>query len=126
MINKTQGQAVLRIALGLFFIIPGLSKLMNPAGITGMLSGLGFPAATLFAWILLLSEIIFGASLLIGYKTKIAVWPLSIILVVAIILVVIPGFDFSNSQSVMTLLWHLVGLAGLISIGSVGPGKILN
>ena len=126
MINKLRAQAFLRIALGLFFLVPGLSKLANPAGITGMLLDLGFPLAGLFAWILLLSEIIFGASLIVGHKVKFAVWPLFVILLVALLLVAIPGFDLSNNSSVMTLLWHLVGLAGLMSIKASGAGKLFN
>ena len=51
------GQFILRITLGLLLFIPGLSKIMNPAGITGMLDGLGFPMAALFAWIVILSEL---------------------------------------------------------------------
>ena len=123
MINKLQAQAFLRITLGLFFLVPGLTKLTNPAGITGMLSGLGFPLAGFFAWILLLSEIIFGASLIVGHKVKFAVWPLFIILLVALLLVAIPGLDLSNNSSVMMVLWHLIGLAGLLSIKESGAGK---
>ena len=126
MINKLQAQAFLRITLGLFFLVPGLSKLANPAGITGMLSGLGFPLAGYFAWLLLLSEIIFGASLIVGHKVKFAVWPLFVILLVALLLVAIPAVELSNTQSLMTLLWHLVGLAGLMSIKELGPGKLFN
>ena len=124
--DKSLSLALLRISLGLFFLIPGLSKLMDPAGITGMLSGLGFPIPIFFAWILLLSEIIFGGSLLIGQKVRFAVWPLFIILITAALLVALPNLSFSNSQSVMTLLWHLVGLAGLITVRAFGPGKLFS
>ena len=124
MLNKLQGPALLRITLGLLFLIPGLSKIMNPSIISGMLSGLGFPIAVVFAWILILVEIIFGILLLIGIKTEIAVWPLFIVLLVALLLVGIPSFNMTDVQSVMNILWHLVGLAGLLSISSTGPGKL--
>src|SRR3989338_10219195 len=77
------GAAVLRIALGLLFVLPGLGKLMNPAMIAGMLGGLGFPAPAFFGWLLLLSEIVFGALLIVGWKVKYAIWPLVIVLFVA-------------------------------------------
>ena len=118
--------ALLRISLGLLFLITGIGKLINPSGVAGMLSGIGFPATAVFAWILLLSEIIFGVSLLIGYNTKFAVWPLFVILIVATILVVFPSITFSDPTSYMTLIWHLVGLAGLMTIKDFGPGKIFN
>ena len=126
MLNKLQSQALLRIALGLFFLVPGLSKLANPAGIAGMLSGLGFPIAGFLAWIVLLSEIIFGASLIVGHKVKFAVWPLFIILLVALVIVILPAVELSDTQSVIPMLWHLVGLTGLLSIKATGPGKLLS
>ena|SRR3989344_8745106 len=124
--KKGLSLALLRMALGLLFLVQGLGKLMNPAGITGMLSGLGFPIANVFAWILLLSEIIFGLSLVIGYKTKIAVWPLFIVLLVALILVVIPSIEVSNPGSYMGLGWHLIGLTGLMNIRAFGPGRLFS
>ena len=60
--NKGYGLAIIRMALGLLFVIPGITKLLNPSGIIGMLGGLGFPAAGFFGWILILSEIFFGAA----------------------------------------------------------------
>ena len=124
MLNKAQGVALLRVTLGLLFLVPGLSKLMDPSGITGMLGGLGFPAAGLFAWILIIVEVLGGAALIIGKKVRTAIWPLFIVLLVALLLVNLPAFDMSNTQSVMAVLWHLVGLGGLLSLHSTGPGKL--
>ena len=104
MLNKLQGPALLRITLGLLFLISGLSKIMNPSMISGMLSGLGFPIAVVFAWILILVEIIFGILLLIGIKTEIAVWPLFIVLLVALLLVGIPSFNMTDVKSVMNII----------------------
>lgn len=121
--NADVGQLLLRVALGLLFIIPGFSKLMDPSGITGMLAGVGFPAAALFAWIVLLSEIIFGIALVIGWRTQKTAWPLVIILIVATLFFGLPGIDMANPMSIMNVLWHLVGIAGLLSVIYTGPGK---
>lgn len=115
------GPLVLRIALGLLFIIPGLSKLANPAMIIGMLRELGFPAAALFGWILLLSEIVFGTAVLAGYKVRTTVWPLAIIMVVAGVTVAVPQIG-SNPMAVPITLFHLVALAGLVSLYFTGAG----
>ena len=114
----------LRISLALLFIFLGIDKLMDPSGITGMLSGLGFPLASFFAWVLLLSEIIFGLALLVGWKIRIAVWPLFFILLVATLLIHIRAVDLSNVATVMTLLWHLIGMSGLMLLRETGPGKL--
>lgn len=124
MLNKGQGIALLRVTLGLLFLVPGITKLMNPAGVTGMLSGIGFPAAGLFAWILIIVEVLGGAALILGKKMKEAVWALFIVLLVATLLVHLPVLDFSNQGTVMDILWRLVGLGGLLSLHSTGPGKL--
>lgn len=122
--SKSNGQTFLRIALAILFIVPGLSKLKNPDIIVGMLSGLGFPIPSVLGWVVLLSEILFGLALLVGWKVRVTVWPLFIILLVAALFVVIPALDTSNLGTIVSLLWHLVGLAGLYSIYKTGPGSL--
>ena len=119
--NKGHGLAILRVVAGLLFLLPGIMKLMDPAGITGMLTGLGFPAPSFLAWILLLSEIIFGASLIVGWKTKYTTWPLVIVLLVATLTVALPG-ALENPMGWVNVLFHLVGIGALISIFLDGPG----
>lgn len=111
---------VLRILLGLLFIIPGLGKLMDPAGIIGMLGGLGFPLPVFFGWLLLLSEIVFGLAVLVGYKVKWTAWPLVAVLAVATIIVHLP--TLGTPMGPITVLFHLIGIAGLIVLASEGPG----
>ncbi|OIO80690.1 hypothetical protein AUJ84_02850 [Candidatus Pacearchaeota archaeon CG1_02_32_132] len=119
--NKGHGLAILRVVAGLLFLLPGIMKLMDPAGITGMLTGLGFPAPSFLAWILLLSEIIFGASLIVGWKTKYTTWPLVIVLLVATLTIALPG-ALENPMGWVNVLFHLVGIGALISIFLDGPG----
>ncbi|MEK6800631.1 MAG: DoxX family protein [Nanoarchaeota archaeon] len=73
------------LLLGLLMLVAGLVKLfiMKPSAVVGMLSGMGFPAATFFAWILILSEIVFGALILAKWKLKYTVIPPMIILIIA-------------------------------------------
>lgn len=119
--NAPHGPLILRIALGLLFIIPGLSKLANPGMVIGMLRDLGFPAAGLMGWILLLAEITFGAAVLAGYKVRMTIWPLAVIMVVAGVTVAAPQIG-SNPMAVPMTLFHLVTLAGLVSLYFTGPG----
>ena len=119
--NKGYGLAIIRMALGLLFIIPGIMKLLDPSGIIGLLGGLGFPAAGFFGWILILSEIFFGAALLVGWKVKMTVWPLILILLVALLTVTIPGIG--QPMGVIKVLFHILGIAGLVGIYLDGSGK---
>ena|SRR3989344_336259 len=73
------------LLLGLVMLVPGLLKLLviKPSAIVGMLSGMGFPAPVFFAWVLILSEIVFGALILAKWKLHYTVIPPMIILVIA-------------------------------------------
>lgn len=112
---------VLRLVLALLFIIPGLSKLTNPSMVTQMLSSLGFVAPVFFTWLLIFSEIIFGLALILGYKLKYTVWPLVIILFIGIIKVYIPTI-VTNPTGIGDILFHVLGIAALISLALTGPG----
>jgi putative oxidoreductase len=114
------GPSVLRLFLGLLFLIPGLSKLMNPSGIIGMLGGLGFPGAAFWGWLLIIIEIVFGILLLIGWKTKYIVWPLVVVLLVALFTVTIPNM----AGSPINLLFHLLALGALVSLFFTGAGAV--
>lgn len=113
------GHSLLRVTIGLLFLIMGYNKLTNPGGIIGMLGNIGFPAATFFGWLLLLSELIFGALILVGYKIKYTTWPLAIILVVAVLTVVIPGEGIGSASA----FFHYISIAALISLAWTGPGE---
>ena len=113
------GHTLLRATIGLLFLIMGFNKLINPSGIIGMLGKIGFPAAAFFGWILLLSELIFGALILIGYKVRYTSWPLAIILIVAVLTVVIPGEGISSASA----FFHYISIVALISIAWTGPGE---
>jgi len=87
MIAKKNIWLINRILLGLLMLIPGLLKLFvsKPSGVVAMLSGIGFPAATFFAWLLIIAEIVTGVLILANYKLKWSVIPPMIILLVAVI-----------------------------------------
>ncbi|MFT4303395.1 MAG: DoxX family protein [Candidatus Woesearchaeota archaeon] len=119
MVNSGYGATLLRLVLGLLFVVPGIDKLLGMISGGHMLAGmLGVP----LTWLVLLSEIAFGIAILIGFQLKYTVWPLVIILAAAIIMVNLP-----NATSVMgwlDVLFHLLGIAALISLYLTGPGKI--
>ena len=113
------GHTLLRVAIGFLFLVAGIKKITAPDKVVGMLGNLGFPIAQFFGWLLILSEIIFGALILVGYKVKYTAWPLAIVLAVAWILVVVPNGGITSTNS----FFHLIGIAGLVTIALSGPGK---
>lgn len=113
------GHTLLRVTIGLMLLIAGIKKFQGPEGVTGMLTGLGFPAPVVFAWILILSEVIFGALVLVGYKVRYTTWPLAIILAIAVLTVTIPSQGLTSSS----VWFHLIAISGLVTIALTGPGK---
>ena len=118
--NSEYGPLLLRITIGLMFVYSGTLKLLNPAGPVGLLTKIGFPMPTIWAWILLLSELIFGLFVFLGFKVKYTVWHLVIIMIVAITTVIIPN----SNGNYGSLFLHLVATVGLIGLSLMGPGKM--
>jgi len=79
------------ILLGLVMLVPGLLKLfvMKPAAVVDMLSAMPFfgMAPMLWAWVLIISEILFGILILAKYQLKYTTIPPMIILLVAAFMV---------------------------------------
>ncbi len=119
--NHMHSTAFLRIMLGLLFLVPGIAKIMAPDMIIGMLGKLGFPGPAFFGWILILSEIIFGLALIIGYKVKYAVWPLMFVLVVALITVHLK--DTQNPMMWIDVLLRVSAIAGMNLLRYTGSGS---
>lgn len=119
---RAYAQPVLRLALGLLFIIPGLQKLAEPGMIIGMLGDLGFPAPAFLGWVLLLSEIVFGAAVLTGWKLKYTVWPLVIISAAALFTVHFPAWFAKQPMALISVLFHVLAVAALVSLYFSGPG----
>jgi len=119
-LNKhSLGHTLIRLTVGVLFIIMGVKKLVAPDMIIGMLGDLNFPIPTFLGWLLLLSELIFGALILVGYKVKYTAWPIAIILVVAWLFVALPTDGFASANS----FFHLISIAALITIALSGPGE---
>ena len=97
------GLMALRVSLGLSFVIIGWGKLNGLEGTSGMLEGLGFPAAGFFAWVLALTEFLGGLALIFGVYIRLAAKLLAIAMLVALFAVHVPG-PFKEAMSAFTFL----------------------
>ena len=109
------GVGLLRIAAGIFFLIPGIFKLLMPDDFLGMMTN--FPAFLQphLPWlfdIVIAAEVIGGIMLIIGWNIRLALPALVIITLVAESLVVIN--DTNSSIRLLSLSAHFMG-AGLYS-----------
>ena len=105
-----------RVLLGLLMLVAGLLKLfvMGPDKIVGMLAGFGFPAAGFLAWVLILSEIVFGIAILANYKLRLTTIPPMIIILLAALTANLLTKDPTNWN---LLIMHLVVVTNYWIIG---------
>jgi uncharacterized membrane protein YphA (DoxX/SURF4 family) len=107
------------ILLGLLMLIPGIMKIfiMGPDAVTGMLSGIALFAwaPAFWAWVLILSEIVFGVAILAKWKLKYTVIPPMVILAVAAFTV--------NIGNIPIVIMHLVVIANYWMLGAMGNMK---
>lgn len=88
-----------------------------------MVASMGFPSPLdiYFGFVVILSELIFGLTMIIGYNVKLSVVPLIIITIVAAVGIHIPNLD-QGAMIIVILLFHMVTIAALIHIALTGPG----
>lgn len=113
---------VVRVILGAMFLTAGLRKLfvMKATGVAGFFGTLGIPMPEVMAWAVIFSEVVFGAAVLVGFKTRYAVWPLAGIMITAALLTAWKPFLAGNTSG---FFFHILAAAVLIDLAARGPGK---
>jgi len=113
------GLLVLRVGVAILFIMHGYGKLFGHAPgmemFTGMVTGMGFPLPTAFAYLAALSEFVGGIALLLGVFTCTAGTLTAITMFVAFAFA--HKFDLNAGGAAFSLLVSSIALALL------GPGK---
>lgn len=106
---------VLRVAIGVIFLVHGIPKLTQTAGVAGFFGQVGIPAPFAMAILVGLVEALGGLSLLVGYGARIASALLAVVMLVAILTVKL-GAGFVGGWE-----FDLALLAGLLSLVLSGP-----
>jgi len=89
---------VLRILVGITFLLTGLPKAQNFAGFTGFVASLGFPLPVAFAALIVALEVAGGLLLIVGLGTR---WVSALYMVemlVTTLLVKMPNMGFIATQ----------------------------
>jgi len=122
--HTATGIGLLRVASGLFFLIPGIFKLVSPADFMAM--GDGFPQIlqTHLVWlfnVVAAAEIIGGIMLIVGWNIRLAVPALVVITLAAESLVVIN--DTGSSIRLLSLYAHFMGVGLYSAMFFLGSGR---
>lgn len=117
------GPLVLRVIVGLVFLLHGWMKIQSPAGSTSQFfAQIGIPAAGFFAIIVTWLEFFGGIALILGIFTHWASKLLAIEMVVAIFTVHIGQGFFINPQR-YGVEFALTLFGALVAIMAMGAGK---
>lgn len=116
--SKYNGIALLllRVGVGLVFILAGWGKLTGIEGVQGFFGNLGIPLPALMAWVVAIVEFFGGLMVLLGAWARIPNLLLAFIMVVALLTTKLDG-DFSSARVDLLLLFMTTALAIL------GSGK---
>ncbi len=113
--NPDLGILLLRIGLGVVFLVHGYMKLSNMEGTISFFGMLGFPA--ILAWVVAIVETAGGVAMLLGLYTRYVGWAFAIIMAVAIAQVKwSKGFAGGYEYEAMLLLASLAA-------AYIAPGK---
>lgn len=107
---------LLRIGVGLIFIMAGYGKLTGIDGVIGFFGGIGIPLPSIMAWVVAIVEFVGGIMVLVGFRIQIPALLLAITMLVAILTTKL-GVDNMFQSMRLELILMLVSLA-LMTMGS--------
>lgn len=121
-----KGLLILRLALGIVFLIHGAGKLFNfgPAAsgmssFVGFLTSSGIPLPILFAWIAVLVQFFGGIFLIAGFMTRISSSLIAFEMLVAVLLTTEKGFSSMKGGFEYALALMVFAIALMMC----GPGR---
>lgn len=124
--NKDLALLLLRIGVGVIFIVSGWGKLTGIEGTQQFFGSIGIPLTGVMAWVVALVEFVGGIMILVGYKVQVPGILLAIIMLVAIITVKLGGDNVFRSMR-LELMLMLTSLAiSMMSTGSYSVDSKLN
>ncbi len=100
---------LLRIGVGVIFIVAGWGKLTGIEGTIGFFDGLGIPLPGIMAWVVAIVEFFGGIMVLLGAYAKIPYLLLAIVMVVALLTTKLGG-EFSAARLDLMLLLTTLAL----------------
>lgn len=110
-----------RLLLAAIFLLSGWSKLADPAATIGYIQSVGLPFAQLGVAAAIAVELIGGALLVIGYRTKLAAAALALFTLVA-------GIFFHSALADQNQFIHffknIAIVGGLLQIIAFGSGRL--
>lgn len=116
-----------RVLLGLYFIIPGITKITGYDGTAAYMASHDVPFISFLLPLTIVIQIAAGIALVIGYKGKFAAFLLAgLTLVISVYMHNFWAFDsgVERSHETQNFIKNMAIMAGLLIVSSVGTGKM--
>ena len=107
---KDLAPLLLRIGVGLIFIVAGWGKLNGIGGTADFFGNIGIPAPEIMAWVVAIVEFVGGIMVLVGYRIQLPSLLLAITMLVAIITTKLGGDEVFRAMR-LDLMLLLASLA---------------
>lgn len=110
-----------RLLLAVIFLLSGWSKLADPAGTAAYITSVGLPFAQIGAYLAIVVELVGGAALLFGYRTKVAA------AVLAIFTLATAAFFHSalgDQNQFIHFFKNIAIVGGLLQVIAFGSGRL--
>lgn len=124
--NNAAYLLIARITMGILFIVPAIRQITTYQGSVKYFGSLGIPSPEVVVVIAVIIEIVAGAMLIIGWKTRWAAWALIVYVIIATAFAH-RFWQFPEAQQFNQLnhfLKNFAVIGGLLYIISFGPGRL--
>lgn len=116
--NHDLALLLLRIGVGLIFIVAGWGKITGIEGTQQFFGNIGIPMAGIMAWVVAIVELVGGLMVLIGYRIQIPALMLATVMLVAILTT-----KLGNDNMFRSMRLDLILLLVNLSLAILGSGK---
>lgn len=110
-----------RLLLAAIFLLSGWSKLGDPAGTAAYIASVGLPLAEVGAYFAIVVELVGGAMLLIGYRTKLAAATLALFTLVAAVFF---HSALGDQNQFIHFFKNIAIVGGLLQVIAFGSGRL--
>lgn len=109
-----------RVLITMLFVLSGMSKLADPSGTIGYIASVGLPLPTLVFILAVVTEVLGGAALMLGYRTR---WVAAVLAAFSVAAAVVFHSQLGDQNQLTHFLKNLAIAGGLLQITAFGPGR---
>jgi putative oxidoreductase len=110
-----------RLLIAAIFLLSGWSKLGDPAGTAAYIASVGLPLPEVGAYLAIIVELVGGAMLLFGYRTKLAATALALFTLVAAVFF---HSALGDQNQFIHFFKNIAIVGGLLQVIAFGSGRL--